>query len=397
MSAAAAEVRFHSLTALPDIAAVKQAWHGFVDRGVLDARAVRPTIRRAWERSAAARCNPLQPRADYLAPAETIALLKREEQLAQIATPFLAALSTASKGERHAAMLTDGNGRLLKSVGDEQTLEDPDFPRAGTLLSEASAGANGHGTALAEGRYVELVGPEHFIQGFHVFTCQGVPLLGPAGTPVGVLGISVRRLEVARRGRDILFCAAEAAECELLAGWLSDQLVRLQQLPDIFGRLRQDIVQGLATSRLQLECAARDVAAGTDGSNSLDAVQRLAKKFRRQAAIWRDLVADAPAFAEPISLADLVEHLLQLLQTEARVAGVEVIWSRAEKVAVLDDARGLSQRLLAQFLEALQEAGQMSTMRVLVGAAADRGTVTFATGDAGGTRRSYTTSSRLLR
>jgi transcriptional regulator of acetoin/glycerol metabolism len=162
-------------------------------------------------------------RADILPALDTVALLKHESGLIKVAAPFLNALSRAAGDERHAAMLSDGSGRVLKIVADPLTLNDPNFPQAGSLLSEAVAGANGIGTALAEGHYVELVGPEHYIEGFHIFTCQGVTLAGALGRPAGVLSMSLRRAEAASKVRDVLFCASEAAECELLAVELHGQ------------------------------------------------------------------------------------------------------------------------------------------------------------------------------
>ena len=217
---------------------------------MIDAARVRPPIAQAWQRSRTAGCDPYQLRADVLSPTETLALLRAESGLVEIATPFLAALSLAAGAERHAAMLGDVSARVLKIVGDPETMADENFPRAGSLLSEATAGANGIGTALAEGSYVELVGPEHFIEGFHVFTCQGVPLLGLRRESVGVLSMSVRREETAVKVRDILFCASEAAECELLSERLTETLATAESQAHILESLRQDIVQRIAMARL---------------------------------------------------------------------------------------------------------------------------------------------------
>lgn len=338
-----------------DPQAIRSAWRQFVESGVIDAGRVRPPIARAWQRSSAAGCNAYLGRADVLAPDETIDLIRRESRLIEIATPFLAALSRAAGGERHAAMLGDANARVLKIIGDPETMADENFPRAGSLLSEGIAGANGIGTALAERSYVELVGPEHFIQGFHVFTCQGVPLLG-FDQPIGVLSMSVRREETAGKVRDILFCASEAAECELLAEGLSDTLATAAPLDRTLEALRQDVVQRIATARLQFELAARQIAAGADAAATLGAAQQLIGKFRRQAAVWRNLVGQGSAAPEPIELAELAGDLINLLGTEARVSEVTLAWGRADRVIVLDDRQALSQRMLHVFLNGMQSA-----------------------------------------
>ena len=232
-------MRFTQPALEPAAVDAREAWGEFVRDGAVDPRRVRPPTLRAWQRSAAAGCNPHQARADVLSAEQTIHLLRKEHRLVAIATPFLGALSRAAGPERHAAMLGDGHGRVLKIIGDADTVSDADFPRAGSLLSETVAGANGIGTALAERSYVELVGPEHYIEGFHVFTCQGVPLLGLNAEPVGVLSMSVRRQETASKVRDILFCASEAAECELLSERLSETLASIAPMERILESLRR--------------------------------------------------------------------------------------------------------------------------------------------------------------
>lgn len=381
----------------PAPADMHDAWGRFIRTGAVDGAPVRPPILRAWQRSAAAGCDPHQARADVLSAGETIELLRKEHRLVAIATPFLGALSRAAGAERHAAMLGDGQGRVLRIMGDPETVADDNFPRAGSLLSETVAGANGIGTALADGRYVELIGPEHYIEGFHVFTCQGVPLLGLNEQPVGVLSMSVRRHETASKVRDILFCASEAAECELLSERLSETLTSVAPMERILESLRQDVMQGIAMARLKFELAARQIAAGTDASGTLQAAQRLIDKFRREATVWRNLVGHGTHAAEPIALADLLEDFAALLATEARVAQVKLVLKQVDKLAVLDDMQALSQRLLKLFLDALQTAAPGTVVEIGLGAADGVATVSLQAVDHEQRRTAHAVRSPLLR
>lgn len=360
-------MRFHPYAPPPGAAATRAAWQGFVSGLDAEPPGVRPHVLRAWQRSRSAGLDASLPRADALTPAETHALLLQEHRLVEVATPFLVALSRAAGSDRHAAMLSDGTGRLLKIVGDAETLDDENFPHPGALLSEAMAGANGIGTAIAEGHYTELVGPEHYIEGFHAFTCQGVPLTGDDGECRGVLSVSVRKVAAASRVRDILFCASEAAECELLAAWLSRDLSQQQSLLPVVEALRQDMIQRLAVARLQLEFAARQIAAGADATTTIEAARALEAKFQRQAMLWRDLVDPAPGEAERLRLADVVQDFMDLVATEARIAGVQLAWGRVDEVQVLAQRRPLARELLAGFLDAVQRAVPGSQIAVDVG------------------------------
>lgn len=358
-------MRFLSTQRHPDVETVRAAWQRFVSAPGDAPQPVRPYVWRAWERSRAAGCDAWLPRAQVLDANATAALLRRHEPLLGVGAPFLEALSRAAGGERHAAMLADADGRLLQLAGDAPTLADENFPRPGSLLSEALAGANGVGTALAEDGYVELVGPEHYIEGFHAFTCQGVPLHGPQGI-MGVLSMSVRRLETADRVRDILFCASQAAECTLLAQWLVQAASSFEQ--PALEHLRQDIMQGITLARLRLELAARRIATGAQARDTLQAALQLTGRFARQAALWRDLALHdaAEPEAEAIELAELLDDFMELLQTEARVTGVELVWGEAERVRTLAPRRQLLQRLLGSFLSALQSSPSGTRLRVSV-------------------------------
>jgi len=354
-------VRFLSTERHPDVGRVREAWarfvggddlHGGVHDGANDV--VRPYVLRAWERSRDSGCDAYQGRAHLLTALGTRRLLDEQAPLVMLGEPFLAALSRAAGTDRHAAMLADANGRLLRVVGDAETIGDENFPRPGALLSESTSGANGVGTALAEDGYVELVGPEHYIEGFHAFTCQGVPLRAPGGAITGIVSMSVRRLETADRVRDILFCATEAAECELLARWLAAGT----RDPDepVLEHLRQDMVQRIAMARLQLEVAARRIASGADASATLDAAAQLTRKFVRQADLWRRLAVDPVSAPHPerLRLDDLVADFVDLLSTEVRVAGITLRFGRIDPVWVLADPRHAARRLLNGFLSALQ-------------------------------------------
>jgi hypothetical protein len=353
-------------TVRPEINQTRSAWEQFVTHGLLDSRQVRPFVAAAWQRSAAAGCDARQAKASVLTPADTMELLKGEAHLIEAAAPFLSALSRAAGRERHAAMLGDRHARVLKIVGDAETVADENFPRAGSLLSEEFAGANGVGTALAACSYVELVGPEHYIEGFHVFTCQGVPLLSPTGEPAGVLSMSVRRQETAAKVRDILVCATQATECELLAEQLSDRLTMTGPFESVVESLRLDIVHRINLARLQLEQAAHRIASGLSAQETIQSAQQLVRKFRQAASVWRNLVGDGANAPQPICFADMVEDFVTLLDPLIRSSKLRVRWDRVDQTVVLDDAQALSQRALSVFLDALQRALPESELRMSI-------------------------------
>jgi transcriptional regulator of acetoin/glycerol metabolism len=348
-----------------DSAATRAAWQEFVGTGTVGparSGAVRPHVLRAWQRSANAGCSPHSLTAERLGPTETLALLERERKLIEAARPYIAALSRSAGNARHAAQLADRGARVLDVVGDERSVTGPEaVPGPGAVMSEAGAGANGLGTTLAEGGYTEIIGPEHFIEGFHGYTCQGIPIAGAGGAILGVMSISLLGIGTMDRIRDILFCASQGIECDLLSQELLDTVVRSRHdsATGVAERLRQDIVQHLAAARLKLELAAQRLARGGDTAALLETAEELTVRFRRRATLWRDLVTEAVAAPSPFRLDEMVEQMIALLSTEASVTELHLAWGmRQDAAVVLADPHGAARQLLAEILTGMQRIGR---------------------------------------
>jgi transcriptional regulator of acetoin/glycerol metabolism len=194
-----------------------EAGRVYKSTGAIPVNMLRSTVYRAWERSHLQGANPRALQAEILSSLETERLVEQHSDLIDAVRPYFRILSQAVGNQRHAVMLGDRQGILLDAIGDEQTINGPEpFPKPGSLLSEAVAGANGIGTTLAEADYVEIIAAEHFIEGFHPFTCQGIPIRNEKQEIVGVLSISSRQPDAGKRLKEILLCASRAVEAEFI-------------------------------------------------------------------------------------------------------------------------------------------------------------------------------------
>jgi transcriptional regulator of acetoin/glycerol metabolism len=351
------------------VESTREAWRRYVSTGALGHTALRAPVLRAWQRCHALGASPKQARAEALSPDATQRLLDSRATLVGAARPYMAALSRAAGGDRHAAMLGDASGIVLDIVGDEETVHGPEpFPGPGALLAEEVSGANGIGTPLAGQEYVELVGPEHFIGGFHIFTCQGVPFRGPDGSVVGVISTSVRRVEASARLREILVCAARGIEAELLRAQLEDDVrkVLATASDSALVRLRDDILQSFASARVRIDAASRRAP-----THALEATlgiiaeaQGAIDRFGRQAALWRDLASAEVGVARAIAVDGLARDLVELLATEARTRGIELRAGPLDAVVVRADPRSLSRELFTAMLDAFDAAGPGGVVQV---------------------------------
>jgi transcriptional regulator of acetoin/glycerol metabolism len=356
----------------------REAWRRYASVGALEARLLREPVLRAWERAHVQGASPHQLKAERLSEADRVRLLAAESGFISAARPYMEALSRAAGGERHAAMLGDAHAVVLEVVGDEASVAGPEaVPGPGALLSEAVSGANGIGTPLAEGAYAELVGAEHFIGGFHPFTCQGLPVRGADGEVEGSLSVSVRSPQAAGRLRDILVCAAHGIEAELLRARLEADIQRLLAEDrageaggsDALENLRQDVLQLHTASRLRLQSAA-SMSARSRFEQALRLVavaQDTAREFQRRARLFLELAGSDVSPARPLVLCEKVEQLVALLGKEAEMRRVQVVLERLDPCTVEADPRRLSRSLLHLLLRAFDVAQGGGVVRVAVG------------------------------
>jgi sigma-54 dependent transcriptional regulator, acetoin dehydrogenase operon transcriptional activator AcoR len=364
--------------------AAREAARLYRSTGALSETLLRPDIYRAWSRSHTMGADPQRSRALALDLRDTERLVAQHATLVTAAGPYLRALSRAAGGYSHAAMISDARAVVLDAAGDEQTLHGPDpVPGPGSLLDERTIGVNGVGTPLTEGRYVEIVGPEHFIEGFHPFTCQGIPLRDGMGRVVGALSTLVRRPEVSLRLRDMLLCAAHGIEAELLSVSLEGRLVALLADPDpaqrILERLYLDLIQRHALARMRVELASQQLGLGLSlsAADVITLALRSLEDYRREAAFWRALASSEQGGRPlPVELDETARDLALLLQGEAANHHCRLVLHEIESATVQADPGALRSTLLRAFITALEQ-GRGGAVLVDVRREPDRGLVSL--------------------
>jgi hypothetical protein len=190
-----------------------------------------------------------------------------------------------------------------------------------------------------------------------------VPIRTPDGSIAGIISVSMRRTEAARRLHELLVCAAHGIEAELIRERLDEDVRRLiaaggRDDEALLENLRQDIVQAQAAARLEVALAARDLARDrlAYAARLLALAQRSIAAFARQSALWRDLAATDPGPQRVVDLAVLLSDLAALLRTEAATSEVTVEVVEGEPLQVVVDRLQLSRALLRAFLCAFQAA-----------------------------------------
>src|SRR5881227_2555398 len=168
---------------------------GFLTTGGLATHSPRSLILESWQRCHAMNVNPSRRFAPLAVARESQLYQLREanELLIRATHSVMGRLTDFLAGSGYVIVLSDVKGCLLDVLGDagiRRRLARIDFVPGGNW-SEAAAGTNAIGTALADGHVVQLMAAEHYCDGWQDFTCTAAPIRHPVTSQViGVLNVT---------------------------------------------------------------------------------------------------------------------------------------------------------------------------------------------------------------
>jgi transcriptional regulator of acetoin/glycerol metabolism len=209
---------------------IDRAWELYVQDGVQPTE-LSDEIQRSWKRAREEyQIDPCitRPRR-VLLPEELLARRERDVVL-RLAAPILDDFASRLDLSGHVLAYLDGEGWMLAIDGDRRVIEqvaDIDF-RPGANWAEDSAATNGPGTALAEGKPIEVFASEHFVSKWQPWSCAAAPIRAAGEErPVGLIDIT-GPWEVQRRQAILVARAiARAVEERLRAAkGVRDEVVR---------------------------------------------------------------------------------------------------------------------------------------------------------------------------
>ncbi len=209
---------------------IDRAWELYVQDGVQPTE-LSAEIQRSWKRSREEyQIDPCitRPRR-VLLPEELVARRERDLVL-RLASSILEEFASRLDLSGHVLAYLDGEGWMLSIEGDQRVIErvsEIDF-RPGANWAEDSAATNGPGTALAEGKPIEVFASEHFVTRWQQWSCAAAPIFAPGeDRPVGLVDIT-GPWEVQRRQAILVARAiARAIEERLRAAkGVRDEVVR---------------------------------------------------------------------------------------------------------------------------------------------------------------------------
>jgi DNA-binding XRE family transcriptional regulator len=171
-----------------ELACIRERYHL---TGAARGGAARPRIVESWERCRALGVDPTRTNVPTRDDVE--ALREVNERLVRAADPVLVRLADAFGGTGYVVVLSDPHGYLIDLAGDldvRRAFSRLEFD-IGNDWSEAAAGTNAIGTAIADKRPLQMFAGEHFCEGTVRFTCTAAPIYEPRTRMIaGVVDIS---------------------------------------------------------------------------------------------------------------------------------------------------------------------------------------------------------------
>src|SRR5947209_13938464 len=167
----------------------------FLTTGMLALSTPRPIIFNSWQRCQALHVNPARRYAPLAIAREAQLQNLREanEVLIRATHAVMSYLTDFLADSGYVIVLSDAKGCLLEVLGDvaiRRRLARIDFVPGGDW-SEAAAGTNAIGTALADGHVVQLMAAEHYCDGWQDLTCTAAPIRHPVtGEVMGILDVT---------------------------------------------------------------------------------------------------------------------------------------------------------------------------------------------------------------
>jgi hypothetical protein len=236
---------------------------------------LRPVIVRSWDRCVAAGVDLDRRAPRVLDEAETATRLAAHP-LAAVVPILSGSLGAATTEARHLIALSDADGVLLWAEGHPSMLEAAIAPRflPGALCSEAAAGTNAVGTALALDHEIQVFSAEHFSRLLHGWSSAAAPIHEPAtGELLGAVGLACSFRHAHPHSLTLVTAVARAGEAHLarererrdarLAARYVDRLASAGRCPSALvagdGRVLAASPRGWLGERVDLPAHAGDV------------------------------------------------------------------------------------------------------------------------------------------
>ena len=171
-------------------------------------------------------------------------LVEQNRMLHTHAVPAMETLYQQIINTHNMVILTDANGVIVHSLGDDDFLEKADRVALtpGVDWSEQSKGTNAIGTAIAERTATLVHADQHYLSANHFLTCSAAPITDYQGNVVGVLDVSGDQRSFHKHTMALVRMSALMIENQLFSATFEDSItLHFHARPEFIGTLMEGI------------------------------------------------------------------------------------------------------------------------------------------------------------
>ncbi len=179
-----------------------------------------------------------------LARAALTLLIAQNRLLHAHAVPAMETLYQQIVNTHNMVILTDAQGVILHSLGDDDFLEKASRValQPGVAWSEQCRGTNAIGTAIAEKNAALVHADQHFLQANHFLTCSAAPIADHLGNVIGVLDVSGDQRSFHKHTMALVRMSALMIENQLFSAAFDDAItLHFHARPEFVGTLMEGI------------------------------------------------------------------------------------------------------------------------------------------------------------
>lgn len=247
---------FDRLVSVPHLnqSALYSKWKQFVAGIPFDEGKIFNETLKAWQRCIELEINPYSIRVEELTEQE---LSYRQANLQEVLNLLEAHFETikttvSTHSSTYIILVADRDGYVMKVIKDPVSENSPAelIIKPGMCYAEKYVGNNAIGTVLITQQPLAVIGPEHFVQVFHRWSCVGAPIFDSLGRILAVIEISTPTGFESPYTFSLLMASATAVETGLRQNLLERQLREtskilsqlMQQREIIFNAMSQGVV-----------------------------------------------------------------------------------------------------------------------------------------------------------
>ncbi len=229
----------------PSLPSVVLSEKQFSPAGMFHATEQAVMIEASHRRSASYGLTPeTQPDYSPILKGDLVCKIDQNRGLSTYALPVMQTLYEQIVNTHSMVVLTDAQGTILHSMGDDDFIEKADRVALcpGVAWSEQSKGTNAIGTAIAEQVPTLVHADQHYLTINHFLTCSAAPIIDHQGKLIGVLDVTGDHRSFHKHTMALVRMSAQMIENQLFSAAFQDSItLHFHSRPEFIGTLMEGI------------------------------------------------------------------------------------------------------------------------------------------------------------